>query len=201
MAADLLFFCMHINWPLWPRFRVKIILNFLHDNEVIRANLYAYKRILNRWPFMNKVYISSIVSQHVWSHAITRQLSIRRLIMAWRAGLYGDNCRCYYRSISYSIRCNSINIPSDSGDSTFQQFWMYFNHKHFLLTKQKDDINIQLKLSFLVYHLPYHNLNTAGWMLSTTTSSSAFMYIERNTFWPIRFEHESRVLKCVYFCS
>ena len=42
LAADLIFFCMHINWPLWPRFRVKIILNFLHDNEVIRANLYAY---------------------------------------------------------------------------------------------------------------------------------------------------------------
>ena len=36
---------------LIPRFRVKIILNFLHDNEIIRANLHAYKRILNRWPF------------------------------------------------------------------------------------------------------------------------------------------------------
>ena len=53
MAADLIFFCIHINWP---RFRVIIILNSLHDNEVIRANLYAYKRILNRRPFMNKVY-------------------------------------------------------------------------------------------------------------------------------------------------
>ena len=57
MAANLIFFCMHINWPSWPRFRVKIILNFLHDNEVIKANLYAYKRILNRRPFMIKVYI------------------------------------------------------------------------------------------------------------------------------------------------
>ena len=47
LAADLIFFCMHINWPLWPRFRVKILLNFLHDNEVIRANLYTYKRILS----------------------------------------------------------------------------------------------------------------------------------------------------------
>ena len=56
LAADLIFFCMHINWPLWPRFRVKIILNFLHDNEDIRANLYAYKRILNRRPIFNKVY-------------------------------------------------------------------------------------------------------------------------------------------------
>ena len=36
--------------------RVKILLNFLHDNEVIKANLYAYKRILNRRPFMKKVY-------------------------------------------------------------------------------------------------------------------------------------------------
>ena len=24
MAADLIFFCMDINWPLWPRFRVKL---------------------------------------------------------------------------------------------------------------------------------------------------------------------------------
>ena len=50
MAADLIFFCMHLNWPL------KILLNFLHDNEITRANLYVYKRILNRRPFMNKVY-------------------------------------------------------------------------------------------------------------------------------------------------
>ena len=42
------------------RFRVKIILNFLHDNEIIRANLYVYKRILNRRPFMNKVFGSVI---------------------------------------------------------------------------------------------------------------------------------------------
>ena len=56
MADDLIFFCMHIIRPLWTRFRVIIILNFLLDNEVIRANLYAYKRILNRRPFMNKVY-------------------------------------------------------------------------------------------------------------------------------------------------
>ena len=39
--------------------RVKIILNFLHDNEVITANLYAYKRISNRRPFMNKVYTTT----------------------------------------------------------------------------------------------------------------------------------------------
>ena len=48
MAADLILFCMRINWPLWPRFRLKLILNFFHDNEVIRDNLYAYKRMLNR---------------------------------------------------------------------------------------------------------------------------------------------------------
>ena len=46
------------------RFREKIILNFLHDNEVIRANLYAYKRILNRRPFMNKVYMLC----DLWTH-------------------------------------------------------------------------------------------------------------------------------------
>ena len=42
MAADLIFFCMHFNWPLWPHFRVNILLNFLHDN--------------NGLTFMNKVY-------------------------------------------------------------------------------------------------------------------------------------------------
>ena len=42
MAADLIFFCKYINWPLNPRFSVKIILNFFNDNEVRRANLYAY---------------------------------------------------------------------------------------------------------------------------------------------------------------
>ena len=55
IATDLIFFCMHINRPLLPRFGVKIILNLLHDNEVIRANLYAYKRTLNRRPFMFSV--------------------------------------------------------------------------------------------------------------------------------------------------
>ena len=42
MAADLIFFCKYINWSLRPRFTVKMILNFMNDNEVIRANLYAY---------------------------------------------------------------------------------------------------------------------------------------------------------------
>ena len=37
MAADLIFFRMHINWPLSPRFRVKIILNFHSHFVVIRA--------------------------------------------------------------------------------------------------------------------------------------------------------------------
>ena len=64
MAADyLIFFCTHLNWPLWPRFRVKILLNFLHDNEVIRANLYAYKRMLSRRPLTNNVYMSLVSLQ------------------------------------------------------------------------------------------------------------------------------------------
>ena len=63
MAGDLIFFCMHISSPLWPHFRVKILLNFLHDNEVIRANLYAYKRILNRRPLTSKVYMSLVSLQ------------------------------------------------------------------------------------------------------------------------------------------
>ena len=56
MVADLILFCVYINWPLWLCFRVNILLNFLHNNEIIRDNLYAYKRLLNQRTFMNKVY-------------------------------------------------------------------------------------------------------------------------------------------------
>ena len=56
MAADIIFFCIY-KLALMTCFRVKIILNFLHDED-IRTNLYAYKRILNRLPFMN-VYCNS----------------------------------------------------------------------------------------------------------------------------------------------
>ena len=56
MVAKLIFFYMCINWPSSPGFRVKIILNFKHDNKVIRTNLYSYKILLIWLPFMNKVY-------------------------------------------------------------------------------------------------------------------------------------------------
>ena len=43
--------------------KVEIILNFLHDNEVIKTNLYPCKRILHRLPFMNKVYKISLIKK------------------------------------------------------------------------------------------------------------------------------------------
>ena len=79
MAADLIFSCMHINWPLWPRFRVKIISNFLHDNEVTRANLYTYKTILNRRAFTNKVY---------WTSESDPESEQNIMICRWRATSY-----------------------------------------------------------------------------------------------------------------
>ena len=79
MAADLIFSCMHINWPLWPRFRVKIISNFLHDNELIKANLYANQRILNRRPFMNNVY---------WRSESDPEYEQNIMIYQWQATSY-----------------------------------------------------------------------------------------------------------------
>ena len=85
MAADLIFFCKHINWSWWPRFKVNIILNFLHDNEVIRANLhvYAYKRILNRRPFMNKVY-----TQEFRSYSFDYMLNQRSVNWSFRRWIF-----------------------------------------------------------------------------------------------------------------
>ena len=39
MAAILVFFCFHANWPLWPRLRLNILLNLTFESEAIRANL------------------------------------------------------------------------------------------------------------------------------------------------------------------
>ena len=56
MAAILVFFCLLANWPLLPRLRENILLNFKFKNEATRANLQENKRILKWWPFWNKVY-------------------------------------------------------------------------------------------------------------------------------------------------
>ena len=58
MAAILGFFCSHANWPLWPRSRLNILLNFTFESEAIRANLHGNKRILKWRPFWNEVYSS-----------------------------------------------------------------------------------------------------------------------------------------------
>ena len=55
MATILVFFCFHANWPLWPRSRLNILLNFAFESEAIRANLHGNKRILIWRPFRNKV--------------------------------------------------------------------------------------------------------------------------------------------------
>ena len=56
MAAILVFFCFHATWPLWPRSKLNILLNFTLESEAIRANLHGNKRILKWRPFRNKVY-------------------------------------------------------------------------------------------------------------------------------------------------
>ena len=56
MAAILVFFCFHANWPLWPRSSLNILLNFTFESEAIRVNLHENKRILKWRPFWNKVY-------------------------------------------------------------------------------------------------------------------------------------------------
>ena len=50
------FFCFHVNWPLWPRSRLNILLNFTFESEAIRSNLHGNKRILKWRSFWNKVY-------------------------------------------------------------------------------------------------------------------------------------------------
>ena len=63
MAAILVFFCFHANWPLWPRSRLNILLNFTFESEAIRANLHENKRILKWRPYWNKVYNASILKR------------------------------------------------------------------------------------------------------------------------------------------
>ena len=48
----------HTNWPLLPRSRQNILLNFKLKNEASRANLNKNKRIFKWRPFWNKVYMA-----------------------------------------------------------------------------------------------------------------------------------------------
>ena len=38
MAENTLFFCLYVNWPSWPRFKPKILLNCADAIEAMRAN-------------------------------------------------------------------------------------------------------------------------------------------------------------------
>ena len=51
MAAISLIFCFHANWPLWPRLRLNILLNFTLESEAITTNLRGNKRMLKWRPF------------------------------------------------------------------------------------------------------------------------------------------------------
>ena len=68
MAANKLFFCLHVNYPSSPHFHFKILLFFKHVDEAKRADEHANKTILN-WPqFWNKVY---------WGHRKLKLTQIR----------------------------------------------------------------------------------------------------------------------------
>jgi len=56
MAANLLFFCLHVNQPSLPNFHFKILLYFVHVDKAKRANYHVNKRIINWLSFWNKVY-------------------------------------------------------------------------------------------------------------------------------------------------
>ena len=60
MAVIVVVFCFHTNWPLWPRSRLNIPLNFTFESEAIGANLHGKKTILKWRPFWNKVYNKAI---------------------------------------------------------------------------------------------------------------------------------------------
>ena len=65
MAAILVFFCLLANWPLLPRLRENILLNFVFQNEAPRANLQVNKRRLKWWPFWNKVYSILLLNNYL----------------------------------------------------------------------------------------------------------------------------------------
>ena len=59
MAAIVVFFCFLANYPLLPRLRGNILLNFEFKNVATRVNLQENQRI--KWrPFWNKVYSDKI---------------------------------------------------------------------------------------------------------------------------------------------
>ena len=58
MAAILVFFCLLAIWPLLPRSRKNILLNFEFKNEATRTNLQENKRIL-------KVQVSLFTLIHI----------------------------------------------------------------------------------------------------------------------------------------
>ena len=64
MTTILVFFCLVANWPLLPRLKENILLNFEFKNEATRANLQVNKRILKWRPFWNKVYSLSSAIAH-----------------------------------------------------------------------------------------------------------------------------------------
>ena len=63
MASILVFFCFHANWPLWPRSRLSILLNFTFESEAIRADLHGSNGIqIHRAPVAQLVGHREVVS-------------------------------------------------------------------------------------------------------------------------------------------
>ena len=82
MAANKLFFCLHVYWPSLPHFHFKILLCFLHADEASRANLHADKRIIYWPPFWNKVYMMQTKKSTLPSLNVA--LSTIVITLAWK---------------------------------------------------------------------------------------------------------------------
>ena len=76
MAANLLFFYMHVNYSSLPHFRLKILWYFAHADEAKRANLHGYKKIIKWLPFLTKVYT---VVNHIENQI--RKISVMQELM------------------------------------------------------------------------------------------------------------------------
>ncbi len=59
MAGDTFFFYLHFNWPSWPSFGSKLLLNSADAIKAVRANLHEDKTIMYMYlpPFWNNLTI------------------------------------------------------------------------------------------------------------------------------------------------
>ena len=106
MAAILVFFCFHANWPIWPCSKLNILLNFTFESEAIRAILYGNKRILKWRPFWNQVYVTAYLADTLRSEIYTAYMHVK-------SGAYiMDLCTTYFVTV-YPFR-STISTSSSS---------------------------------------------------------------------------------------